>query len=186
MNRSWLSALALALFLSGAALAGGTGAASAWLGNRVDVAQTAFCRANGCKLVEVRRNNDSQEGWHDGTHLTYRLKGGERLEVSVRPGGWISNAFLLRYQAERGSAFTSEERRQAAEFLSVVTGRSFSARAVASCVSAGIKYQSRNVDAYGPDSPLSHWTTPKGLPYKARCGVAGAGPLGVWAGWMQQ
>lgn len=172
--------------LGGAALAGGADAPTSWLGQRVDVAQTAFCRAQGCELVEVRENGFDTPGWHDGTKRTYRLRGGERLEVDVRPGGWVSNVFLLKYGARLGSSLTLRERRLAAELLKLTTGRPFGPRAVAACIMAGLTAQKRNPDVYGPDQPLSQWTTPAGLPYKARCRVAGAGPLGVWAGWMQQ
>ncbi|MBB5233353.1 hypothetical protein [Deinococcus budaensis] len=186
MSRHGLSALALAVLLSGGAAAGGATPPASWLGQRVDVAQTAFCRAQGCALVEVRENSFNTPGWHDGTKRTYRLRGGERLEVDVRPGGWISNVFLLKDGARLGSSLTLRERRLAAEFLTLATGRRFPSQAVAQCVAAGLTAQRRNPDVYGPDQPLSQWSTPAGLPYKARCGVAGAGPLGVWAGWMQQ
>ncbi|SEI63152.1 hypothetical protein SAMN04488058_101186 [Deinococcus reticulitermitis] len=136
--------------------------------------------------MEVRKNNVQTPGWHDGTTRTYRLRSGERLEVNVRPEGWVSNAFLFRPQVPLGKTLTLPERRRAAEFLTMVTGRRFTVQAVANCVTAGLSAQKRNPDVYGPDQPLSQWTTPAGLPYKARCGVAGAGPLGVWAGWMQQ
>lgn len=178
--------LALGVLLSGGAIAGGAERPAAWLGNRVDVGQTAFCRAQSCELVEVRENGFNTPGWHDGTKRTYRLRGGERLEVDVRPGGWVSNVFLLKYGARLGSSLTLRERRLAAEFLKLATGRHFTPQSLANCVTAGLTAQRRNPDVYGPDQPLSQWTTPAGLPYKARCGVAGAGPLGVWAGWMQQ
>jgi len=186
MKGHGLSALALGVFLSGGSLAGGADAPTSWLGQRVDVAQTTFCRAQGCELVEVRNNDSNTPGWHDGSHRTYRLAGGEHLEVAVRPEGWISNAFLFKPQAPLGTGLTLRERRLAAEFLKLATGRRFTPQAVASCVTDGLTAQKRNPDVYGPDQPLSRWTTPAGLPYKARCGVAGAGPLGVWAGWRQQ
>lgn len=186
MKRRGLLGLALGAFLSAGALAGGADAPTSWLGQRVNVAQTAFCRAQGCGLVEVRNNGSNTPGWHDGSHRTYRLAGGEHLEVAVRPEGWISSAFLFKPQVPLGTGLTLRERRLAAEFLTLATGRRFTPQAVAACVAAGLDAQKRNPDVYGPDQPLSQWITPAGLPHKARCGVAGAGPLGVWAGWMQQ
>lgn len=103
--------MALGALLSGGALAGGVATPPSWLGQRVDVAQTAFCRAQGCELVEVQQNSSNTPGWHDGTKRTYQLRGGERLEVDVRPGGWISNVFLLKYGARVGTPLTLRERR---------------------------------------------------------------------------
>ncbi|EYB68279.1 hypothetical protein DEIPH_ctg025orf0139 [Deinococcus phoenicis] len=179
-------ALVLGLSLKGAAFAGGANGPTAWLGNRVDVAQTAFCRVNRCRLESVRQNTEAYEGWHDGTHHIYRLRGGERLEVAVRPGGWISNAFLFFPNPPTlngRAAITPGGHRLAAEFLSAVTGRWFSAGAVAACDRAGQAALARDPDVYGPPEALSRWTTPAGLPYRARCGVTWQ--LGVWAGWQQ-
>lgn len=181
MNR-WRSALAFGLFLSGTSLAGGADALTSWLGQRVDVAQTTFCRAQGCKL----ERQFTPMGWPEATGYAYRLPDGWTLEAHVQPDGWVSNVFLLKYGARLSTSLTLRERQLAAEFLKLATGRRFTPQAVATCVTAGLTAQSRNPDVYGPDQPLSQWATPAGLPYKARCGVAGAGPLGVWAGWMQQ
>ncbi|MDO4263984.1 MAG: hypothetical protein Q4C67_07290 [Deinococcus sp.] len=62
-----------------------------------------------------------------------------------------------------------------------MTDRRFNAEKIGACERAGVALNS--VDAYGPEKPLSHWTTPGGLPYKARCGINSQ--VGVWAGWMQ-
>ena len=148
----------------------------------MDVTQTAFCRVNSCDLTR----QFTPMGWPQGTGYAYRLPGGWSLETYVQPDGRISNVFLLKYPVRLGTSLTVRERRLAAEFLKLATGRNFTPEAVAGCITAGLTSQKRDPDVYGPDSSLSHWTTPAGLPYKARCGVAGAGPLGVWAGWMQQ
>lgn len=177
-----LSPLALGLLLNGSVVAGGVESPSAWLGHRVDVTQTAFCRANGCKL----EREFTPMGLPDGVGYAYRLPDGWTLETYVQPDGWISNVFLLKDRVRLGTPLTPRERRLAAEFLKLATGRHFTPEAVARCITAGLSAQKRNPDVYGPNFSLSHWATPAGLPYKARCGVAGAGPLGVWAGWMQQ
>lgn len=169
-----------------AALDSAAGAApTSWLGQKVDPAGTTFCRTYGCKLVEVIQNGESTLGWHDGTQRSYRLRGGSRMEVEVRLQGWISNARLLTEpQPQKNGTFAMHPAHYplAAEFLSAVTGRRFSAEKIAACERAGVALNS--VDAYGPTAPLSHWTTPGGLPYKARCGINSQ--VGVWAGWMQQ
>lgn len=176
------SVLALGALLSGGTLAGGADPPTSWLGQRVDVTQTAFCKANGCRL----ERQFTPMGWPEGIGYAYRLPDGWTLEAYVQPGGWVSNVFLLKYGARLGSSLTLRERRLGAEFLKLATGRRFTPQAVADCITAGLATQQRNPDVYGPDRPLSQWATPAGLPYKARCGVAGAGPLGVWAGWRQQ
>ncbi len=166
------------------ASAGGAGSPSSWLGNRLDPAQTAFCRAHGCVLQSVRKNNDSREGWHDGTLRGYRLSDGSRLEVDVRPEGWISNARLFvvpESQANGTHAMNPARYPLAAEFLSALTGRRFTAEAVAACERAGVALGLP--DNYGPAQPLSRWKTPGGLPFVARCGINSQ--VGVWAGWMQ-
>ncbi|WP_029480437.1 hypothetical protein [Deinococcus marmoris] len=177
--------MALALTCSGVGMAGGRQPEAAWLGRAVDVQNTEFCRANGCRLLPARQNQTNTVGWHDGQQLRYGVGQGWTLEVEVRPEGWISNAFLLNSSAHRGTRLDTKELNRAAHFLSAVTGRQFSAGAVRSCISAGLAAQNLDPDIYGPLQQLSQWKTPAGLPYKARCGVAGAGPLGVWAGWMQ-
>lgn len=70
------SVLALGALLSGGTLAGGADAPTSWLGQRVDVAQTAFCRAQGCDLVEVRRNTPAHMDWSDGELRRYRVADG--------------------------------------------------------------------------------------------------------------
>lgn len=157
---------------------GGSAAPTSWLGHKIDPAQTPFCQEQGCTLIEVRSNDSNRMGWHDGTMRAYQLRDGSQLEVDVRPEGWISNA---RLQFKR-SRMTAQDHRTAATFLTAVTGRTFRAGAIASCEQAGLALN--NPDAYGPEQPLSHWKTPNGLPYKARCGVGSQ--VGVWAGWMQQ
>ncbi|GHG07867.1 hypothetical protein GCM10017783_20590 [Deinococcus piscis] len=172
----------LALVTLGSAAAGA--APASWLGQKVDPAGTAFCRTHGCTLVEVRRNGEGTMGWHDGTRRSYRLKDGSRVEVDVRPQGWISNAFLFTGgQPQPGgmSVMNPAHYPLAAEFLSAVTGRRFSAEKIAAYQRAGAALN--NPEAYGPTAPLSHWTTPGGLPYKARCGINSQ--VGVWAGWRQ-
>lgn len=158
---------------------------ASWLGQKLDPSQTPFCRAHGCELQGVRHNTQNTVGWHDGTQRTYRLKNGARLQVDVRPAGWISNAFLFfPPQPVAGGlhALAPEHHAPAAEFLGAVTGRRFSAGAVAACQRAGLAL---NIpDAYGPVQPLSRWSTPGGLPFVARCGINSQ--VGVWAGWMQQ
>ena len=159
-------------------------APSSWLGQKVDPASTPFCRTYGCKLVEVRHNDDGTMGWHDGTQRTYRLKDGSRVQVEVRPQGWISTARLhAKPQPQKNGTFAMNPAQYplAAKFLSAVTGRRFSAEKVGACERAGVALNS--VDAYGPTEPLSHWATPGGLPYKARCGINSQ--VGVWAGWQQ-
>lgn len=166
------------------AQAGAGAAPSSWLGHQLDPAQTAFCRAKGCTLQNVRQNDFNTMGWHDGTMRRYSLRGGITLEVDVRPAGWMSNARLLFpiVRTKDGwSGMTPNDHRLAAEFLSVITGRRFSAASIAACERAGLALH--DPDAYGPREPLSHWSTPDGLPFRARCGVGGQ--LGVWAGWMQ-
>ncbi|MFD2608607.1 hypothetical protein ACFSR9_04010 [Deinococcus taklimakanensis] len=157
---------------------------ASWLGQKLDPAQTPFCRAYGCEFQGVRHNTQNTMGWHDGTQRTYRLRSGARLQVDLRPAGWISNAFLLfPPQPVAGGlhALAPEHHAPAAEFLSAVTGRRFSAGAVAACQRARLALNTP--DAYGPTRPLSRWRTPGGLPFVARCGINSQ--VGVWAGWMQ-
>lgn len=174
------------LFFAAAAsaLAGGSGGPTSWLGHKVDPLQTPFCRAYGCTLQSVRQNDENTMGWHDGSMRAYLLKDGTRLEVDVRPAGWVSNARLL-FPSTRGmdgwDVLTPNGHRMAAEFLSAVTGRRFRAEAVAACEQAGRALG--DPDAVSP-APLAQWKTPGGLPFKARCGVRSE--LGVWAGYMQQ
>lgn len=182
---NWMQLMALALTCSGIGMAGGSQPEVAWLGRAVDVQNTEFCRANGCRLLPVRQNQTNTVGWHDGQQLRYGVGDGWTLAVEVRPEGWISTAFLLKSSAHRGTRLDMQELNRAAHFLSAVTGRRLTPAAVDQRVAAGLLLQKRDPDAYGPLSSLSQWKTPAGLPYKARCGVAGAGPLGVWAGWMQ-
>lgn len=171
--------------LSGA-LAGGAGQPGAWLGERLNPLHTAFCQHHRCRLSGVRHNSEQSMGWHDGTRRTYTLRGGVRMELDVRPAGWISNARLL-FAPARGLdgwpalALSPNGHRLAAEFLTNVTGQTFRPSAIAACERAGRAL--RDPDAVSP-APLSLWQTPGGLPFKARCGVRG--DLGVWAGWRQQ
>ncbi len=123
-------------------------------------------------------------GWHDGTQRTYRLGDGSQMQVEVRPQGWISTARLLtkgQPQKNGTTAMNPAHYPLAAEFLSAVTGRRFSAEKIAACEQAGVALNDPEV--YGPAAPLSHWTTPGGLPYRARCGINSQ--VGVWAGWQQ-
>ncbi|WP_189069779.1 hypothetical protein [Deinococcus radiotolerans] len=179
-----LRAALLPLLLLTPAQAGGA-AEPAWVGRAVDVAATPLCRALGCTLQTVRVNTPDTMGWHDGQQRTYRTATGWRLEVDVHPGGQVSGARLLRPGAPRGTRLSDAQTREAAAFLSALTGRGFRAQAVRNCVTAGLAAQDRDPDAYGPTDPLSRWSTPAGWPFRARCGVAGAGLLGVWAGWRQ-
>ncbi len=179
-----LRAALLPLLLLTPAHAGGA-AQPAWIGRAVDVPATPLCRALRCTLQTVRENTPDTLGWHDGQQRTYRTATGWRLEVDVRPGGQVSGARLLRPGVPRGTRLTAAQTREAAAFLSALTGRGFRPQAVQACLTAGLAAQDRDFDAYGPADPLSRWRTPAGWPFRARCGVAGAGPLGVWAGWMQ-
>ena len=178
-----LRAALLPLLLT-AAQAGGA-PEPAWIGRAVDVPATPLCRAMRCTLHTVRENTPDTLGGQDGQQRTYRTATGWQLEVDVRPGGHVSGARLLRPGVPRGTRLTAAQTREAAAFLSALTGRTFRPQAVQDCVTAGLAAQDRDFDAYGPTEPLSRWSTPAGWPFRARCGVAGAGPLGVWAGWMQ-
>lgn len=152
----------------------------------MDVPNTDFCHSSGCRLLAVRPNDFNTVGWPDGQWHRYRVGQGWTLEMDLRPEGWISNARLLKLSARTGTRLSSQELNQAARFLSAVTGRRFSRQAVGACLDAGLTAQNRDPDVYGSTHPLSQWTTASGLPFKARCGVAGAGPLGVWARWLQE
>ena len=160
-------------------VAGGAGNGGAWLGRSGDIADTPWCRAGGCRLTAVQRNTPDTLGWPDGERRTYRLRGGARLEVEVRPAGWISTARLM---FPGSSAMTADQHALSARFLGSVTGRAFRTEAIAACEQRGLAL--RDPDAPGPVRPLSEWTTPGGLPYRARCGVGAE--RGVWAGWRQQ
>ncbi|WP_155298926.1 hypothetical protein [Deinococcus kurensis] len=179
-----LRAALLPLLLLTSAQAGGA-AEPAWIGRAVEIPATPLCQALRCTLQTVRVNTPDTMGWHDGQQRTYRTATGWRLEVDVRPGGQVSGARLLRPGAPRGTRLTDAQTREAAAFLSALTGRAFRPQAVRACFTAGLAAQARDFDAYGPADPLSDWSTPGGWTFRARCGVAGAGPLGVWAGWMQ-
>ncbi|CAM3253847.1 DUF2599 domain-containing protein [Deinococcus saxicola] len=156
------------------------------MGRAVDVLATDFCRSSGYRLLFIRQNDFNTMGAHDGQMHRYGVGQGWTLEVDVRPEGWVSNARLLKLPANRGTRLNAQELNLAAGFLGALTGRQFSVGGVKACITAGLAFQNRDPDVYGPPSVLSHWATSAGLPYKARCGVAGAGPLGVWAGWMQE
>lgn len=176
--------LPLLVLVSASARAGGASGPTSWLGQKVDPAQSSFCRAHGCVLQEVRQNDDNREGWHDGILRTYRLTNGAKLEVEVRPAGWVSTARLrLPGQKLAGGIFATQLQHYAlaAQFLSVVTGRPFLPAAIAKCQQAGVALGLN--DNYGPPEPLSRWKTPGGLPFVARCGINSQ--VGVWAGWMQ-
>ncbi|UBV42169.1 hypothetical protein LAJ19_11090 [Deinococcus taeanensis] len=179
-----LLVLALGLLAPGAAAGGGV-PEPAWLDRAGPVGQTGFCRAVGCQLVSVQVNGPDTVGWGNGTRRVYRAGAGWQLELDVRPGGRVSGARLLKPGAARGTRLSPAEQREAALFLQSLTGRRFTAQAVRACMEAGLNAQARDPDVYGPAQPLSRWRTPGGVAFRARCGVAGAGPLGVWAGWQQ-
>lgn len=162
-----------------------------WLGQRVDVAQTAFCRAQGCELVEVRENARDVVGAFDGTLRRYRLRNGWTMDVGVRPAGWVSNARLY-LAAQPGpivstelNPLSSQGHRVAAEFLTALTGRRFSPNAVAVCERQELAEYSRDPVRFRstPGRLLSRWTTPAGLPYRAWC--TAVNEPGVRAGWQQ-
>ena len=123
-------------------------------------------------------------GGQDGQNTTYTLKSGAKLELSVRAvdrppgqGRWISNAWLS--LPRRGKVPNSDELRLAAEFYGTFTGRPFRAEAVSACLRRSLD----DPDLEGGNALLSNWTTPSGLPYRARCN-ARTGMF--WLGWMQQ
>ncbi|MCP2015767.1 hypothetical protein L1280_002943 [Deinococcus sp. HSC-46F16] len=185
------SVLALGALLGGGALAGGVATPPSWLGQRVDVAQTAFCRAWGCELVEVRENARDVVGAFDGTLRRYRLRDGWTLDVGVRPAGWVSTARLY-LPAGPGPIVNTElntlspqGHRLAAEFLTVLTGRRFSPDAVAACEDQELAEYSRDPVRFRSASGrlLSRWTTPAGWPYRAWC--TAVNEPGVRAGWRQ-
>jgi len=125
-----------ALLLLTSAQAGGA-AQPAWIGRAVEIPATPLCRALGCTLQTVRVNTPDTLGWHDGQQRTYRTTTGWRLEVDVRPGGQVSGARLLRPGAPRGTRLTDAQTREAAAFLSALTGRAFRPQAVRACLPPG-------------------------------------------------
>lgn len=72
----------------------------------------------------------------------------------------------------------ADDLRLAAQFYRTLTGRPFRPQAVGAC----LRQSSARAEVEGDNALCSHWTTPAGLPYKARCN-AGAGMF--WVGWMQ-
>lgn len=168
-----------------AVASGGSGGPASWLGHKVDPLQTPFCRTHGCTLQSVRQNDENTMGWHNGSTRTYVLRGGSRLEVDVRPAGWVSNArlqFTGTRQPNGVYAMRPADYSRAAEFLSAVTGRRFRTEAIAACQRAGVALGVP--DNYGPNEPLARWKTSGGLSFKARCGINSY--VGVWAGYMQE
>ena len=123
-------------------------------------------------------------GWHGGQQVTYHLRGGVVLDLDVRPtdtapgsGRWLSNARLS--LSGRAKVPNFDELRLAAEFYSTFTGRQFRAETVSACLRRSLA----DPDLEGGNALLSNWTTPAGLPYRARCN-ARTGMF--WLGWMRQ